>query len=295
MTLKPFQSSYHFYLVYVCIFLTCYACQISDDLLIEEDQGAMMVDPNNPFPNAGSSGAGTNEAGTQNSTAGMSTTTGAGVSSMGCTVGESLGLCSICGPDKQAKMPDNDDQCPPINCESLSRYQVRELEDGGKICERYPFTQTGGNCEVLGLCVENPTLVCMEEPMVELLTWYPGCGEFIGCENNEPPSINTVAEGTECYSFGTCDQIGGCSVAQSCYGLDTTDGNEHCSSDINGCKVYTSARHYQNLEEITCRAYCIRGANRGCLDGWESNGACQEGSNIGCNSSRRDIVCLCEP
>ena len=54
--------------------------------------------------------------------------------------------------------------------------------------------------------------------------------------------------------------------------------------------------HYQALEEINCRAYCIRGLNRqGCLDGWESNGNCQEGANIGCNTNSRDVICLCEP
>lgn len=273
------------------IFNACY--DISDDLLAEDEN--LLI----------------NEAGTSaGASAGTSAGTNAGNQIVvnpdmrmgynpdnGCQIGSSLGLCSVCGPSQTAIKPPNDENCPRVDCQSLATYEVRNLDDGGKVCEYYPFAQTGDNCEVQGLCVENPQLICTAQPMEEILEWRPGCGTFEGCEGTTPPSTTYEVEGTLCYEFGTCNQIGQCSVHESCYGLDYVDGNEHCSSDQNGCKVYASARNYNAaIQRLNCQQYCFRGrGGKGCVDGWVANGACQEGENIGCNEERENVICLCEP
>ena len=212
-----------------------------------------------------------------------------------CESGENLGICMVCGLNLTPIKPLNDDRCPYLPCETLTRYQAMPAEDQGRVCVQYLATAPMDNCKEIGICYEDADEACMLNPTpMELFTVYPGCGEFTGCDGDISPDASIKSEGEACHSIGTCDAEGRCSAPASCEGDKPDYVKNHCP-DPNmdeGCDLFVDMNGVPNADDISCTLACA--TQNGCLKGWDSNNGCERGGEIGCNTRRRQLICRCQ-
>ena len=211
-----------------------------------------------------------------------------------CEFGEDLGLCMICGPNLTPIKPLNDDRCPYVPCESLTRYQALPTEDGGRTCAQYTATPPIDNCKELGICYEDVEDACtVDTTPMTLFTVYPGCGEFTGCDGDISPDASIKPEGSTCHSLGTCDAEGRCSAPSSCEGDKPEYVRNHCPEPNmdEGCDLFVDMNGIQNADDISCTLVCA--TQNGCLTGWDSNNGCVRGGEIGCTTRRHQLICRC--
>ena len=211
-----------------------------------------------------------------------------------CYIGEELDLCMVCGPSLTPIKPLNDERCPYLPCETLTRYQAMPVEDNGRTCVQYLAAPPVNNCKEFGVCYEDPEEACMlsATPMT-LFTVYPGCGEFTGCDGAMSPDASIKPEGSVCHSIGICGADGRCSAPQACEGDKPEYVRDHCS-DANtdeGCDLLVDMNGIQNADDISCTLVCA--TQNGCVTGWDSNNGCGRGGEIGCNTRRRELICRC--
>ena len=212
-----------------------------------------------------------------------------------CRVGEELGLCAICGPLLEPIKPADDENCPYIDCSSLTQYQAMNTEDGGRVCMQYLADPPSSSCRDLGQCYETPEEACTLNPTpVPLVTVYPGCGEFTGCEGEISPDGSQKPEGAECHGLGMCGPEGRCSAPPSCNGVHPTYVQNFCpdSNAPDQCDKYIDLNGTDNADDVNCTIACA--TIGGCQTGWDSNGGCNKGGEIGCNTRRRQLICRCE-
>lgn len=211
-----------------------------------------------------------------------------------CVVGEELGLCAVCGPLLTPIMPTNDPNCPPIDCSSLTQYQAMNIENGGRVCMQYIADPPSSSCKDLGACYESAEEACSINPTpIPLVTVYPGCGEFTGCEGDLSPDGSQKPEGAECHSLGSCG-ADGCSAPASCSGIQPQYVKEFCpdSNAPEQCDKYIDINGVDNADDIDCTIACATIGR--CQTGWDSNGGCNRGGEIGCSTRRRQLICRCE-
>ena len=212
-----------------------------------------------------------------------------------CAVGEELGLCAICGPLLEPLKPADDVNCPNIDCSVLTQYQAMNLDDGGRVCMQYQADPPLSSCRDLGLCYESPEEACTLDPTpIPLVTVYPGCGEFTGCEGAISPDGSEKPEGSECHSLGICGPEGKCSAPASCNGIHPPYVREFCPDEnaLDQCNKYIDLNGTENADDINCTIACATVGR--CQTGWDSNGGCSRGGEIGCNTRRRQLICRCE-
>ena len=216
-----------------------------------------------------------------------------------CTPGERIpgAQCTICGPDTRYIMPPNDPECPMIDCSELNSFYTETSEDGATLCIQERASAVESNCRTLGNCHLTPNTGCVIEEPVERARVYPGCGFINGCDSTGSPNISRSAQGDLCNGFGTCDAIGGpCSISSACAGLDQAAGGGQqtfCEANELTCQVAVNADFVDNLNDISCLAYCTSG-NKACLTAWRSEGGCTKGDPIPCSEARRRVVCECK-
>lgn len=212
-----------------------------------------------------------------------------------CRVGEELGLCAICGPLLEPIKPADDGNCPYIDCSGLTQYQAMNTEDGGRVCMQYLADPPASSCRDIGVCYESPEEACTLNPTpIPLVTVYPGCGEFTGCEGEVSPDGSEKPEGAECHGLGICGVDRKCSAPPSCNGIHPAYVQNFCP-DANApdqCDKYVDLNGTENAGDINCTIACA--TIGGCQTGWESNGGCSKGQDIGCNTRRRQLICRCE-
>ena len=211
-----------------------------------------------------------------------------------CVVGENLGLCAVCGQLLTPIMPINDGNCPPIDCSSLTQYQSMNIENGGRVCLQYLADPPTSSCKELGVCYESPEDACILNPTpIPLVTVYPGCGEFTGCEGDISPDGSQKPEGAECHSLGTCG-ASGCSAPPSCSGIHPEFVREFCPEPNapEQCDKYIDLNGVDNAGDIDCTIACATIGQ--CQTGWDSNGGCNRGEEIGCSTRRERLICRCE-
>ena len=265
------------------------ACEISDDFVIDLDAELPNPNPNpNPTPNL--------TGGMISPQTGGSMLSGGALNPTGCQAeGQRLEVCSICDSTLMPVIPDTEPMCPFVNCDSLGTYATREVDNGGIVCEYFPYDVGNPICKALGECNTNPEEVCVPQITETLFTAYPGCGEYTGCEGNTAPTATLKAPGDPCNGFGECQDDGQCSVAAGCTTLDIIGSNEFCGvSDDNLCESLVVASSYQSIDKISCIAYCQR-SRMECRNGWKSNGGCTKGEEVGCSVDQREIICQCAP
>ncbi len=212
-----------------------------------------------------------------------------------CVVGEELGLCAVCGPLLTPIMPTNDPNCPSIDCNALTQYQAMNIEDGGRVCMQYLADPPISSCKDLGACYESADDACILNPTpIPLVTVYPGCGEFTGCEGEVSPDGSKKPEGSECHSLGICGAEGKCSAPASCSGIQPPYVKEYCvdSNAPEQCDKYIDLNGIENTTDINCTIACATIGR--CQTGWDSNGGCNRGGEIGCSTRRRQLICRCE-
>ena len=211
-----------------------------------------------------------------------------------CEYGENLGVCMICGPNLTPIKPLNDERCPYVPCETLTRYQAMPLEDGGRTCSQFIATPPVDSCKDLGVCYESPEEACtLSSTPTTLFTVYPGCGEFTGCDGEISPDASIKAEGEVCHSIGTCDAEGRCSAPASCSGDKPEYVVNHCPGPDSeeGCDLLIDMNGVPNANDISCTLACA--TQNGCITGWDSNNSCDRGGEIGCSTRRRQLICRC--
>ena len=133
-----------------------------------------------------------------------------------CSPNTRLGLCSECGPNGVPRTAVDDNNCPPFNCGGLNQYE-KVIEEDYVICY-----QTMGQPQLNGRCIEQGRCATEEEfcagvSRVEIdRAVIDPCNEMLGCTGTEPPTFNTLDEGTPCNQSGVCEpsRLGGteCSV-----------------------------------------------------------------------------------
>ena len=125
------------------------------------------------------------------------------------------------------------------------------------------------------------------------MTVYPGCGEVTGCEGMLSPDGSQKPDGAECHSLGVCGPDG-CTAPPSCSGIQPPYVKEFCQ-DPNApeqCDKYIDLNGENNAEDIDCTIACATIGR--CQTGWDSNGGCNRGNEIGCSTRRRQLICRCE-
>lgn len=213
-----------------------------------------------------------------------------------CYLGEDLGICISCSPSREPIQLPRDDRCPYIPCETLTQYQVMELEGGGQSCVQFIYEPPVDNCKGIGVCYEDPEEACTLNPSpVPLFNAYPGCGEFSGCEGSVSPDASLKGEGETCHSVGTCDSEGRCSAPASCEGSKPDFALKHCpdpnESDPEGCDLLIDITGESGVDDISCSLACA--TQNGCLAAWESDNECERGSTLSCNDRERRLICRC--
>ena len=268
-------------------------CEVSDDFMVEDelnpsDPNAPLT-PTLPAPNPSLMGGMLTPSPTPFPTGGM------GEPNQCQAEGQRLGVCSMCDYTLTPVVPETETMCPFVDCDSLGTYATREVENGWTVCEYFPYDIGNPVCKGLGECNSNPSEVCTPQPTEILFTAYPGCASFTGCDGNAVPTALLKSPGDPCNGFGECQEDGQCSIAGGCATLDIVGSNEFCGvNDSNQCESLVVASSYQNIDKISCIAYCQR-SRMECRNGWESNGGCSKGDEIGCSVDKREIICQCAP
>ncbi len=212
-----------------------------------------------------------------------------------CIIGETLGLCATCGPQRTPLMPNNDENCPFVDCSPLTQYQAMNNENGGRTCLEYSSTPPESSCKDLGQCYEDIEEACQLNPTPSpLVTVYPGCGEFTGCEGSIGPDGSTSPVGSVCHGLGECGADGRCSAPQSCSGVHPEYVTQFCSDDNDSevCDKHIDLNGVNNASDINCDIACATIGR--CVSAWDSNGGCSKGGQVNCDTRRRQLICRCE-
>ena len=212
-----------------------------------------------------------------------------------CLIGERLGICATCSPSREPVMPINDDECPFVDCSPLTQYQAMNTEDGGRTCFEFVSNPPETSCKSLGECYSDIEESCTLDPTpVPLVTVYPGCGEFTGCEGGLGPDGSTAPVGSVCHGLGQCGADGRCSAPSSCAGIQPEYVTQFCAdnSEPEACDKHIDLNGVDNAEEITCTIACATIGR--CVGAWDSNGGCNRGGQLSCDTRRRQLICRCE-
>ena len=142
----------------------------------------------------------------------------AGERVMSCTEDDSLGLCEVCGSNNDSVAPQDDANCPEVDCAGFTQYSVVEGADGSPVCERTSFTAGDGRCRDIGVCVEDPLEYCVasETEPVELDGVISECMALMGCEGADAPILTPLTDQPCDEGAGVCDDSGVCQPTRSC-------------------------------------------------------------------------------
>lgn len=212
-----------------------------------------------------------------------------------CAPGDSLGLCMVCGDDGEAVMPEDDPDCPPLDCGALDRYE-RFVEDSLLICTADRRVPRDGTCRALGACHDEIEVYCGAPRPVDVEIIVPGpCIAMDGCDSVIPPQLDLAPEGTPCHEIGTCDGEGACSAFPDCVEFDPGGASLFCAAR-DGIDAYCEFFLELGMP-IDCGTFCDS-YGWGCVDAWNTpTGVCEhpDAPGAGCARAFDTFVCRCRP
>lgn len=214
-----------------------------------------------------------------------------------CSPGTRIGPCALCNLDGVPEMPENDANCPPIDCGGDELYE-RVVQGDGQICYVTRRTPLVGNCRALGECHDDPSTFCGEPTREEVERFVPGpCISIAGCEGEIPPMVEELAPGTPCNGVGLCDVEGNCTVDEACTAFIAQQRSELCGGgqEVDG-RPYCEFHVEQG--RTTCNIFC---QNNGavCVRAWNNDGdrvcVTNVGQPLNCNDDFESFICHCIP
>lgn len=229
-----------------------------------------------------------------------------------CQPGTRAGPCSLCGPMGRLEMPDDDAQCPIIDCDGGAGAYERVLEDDEVVCyQSMSVPRLPGRCAELGRCATAQDYCGANERVEQLRARVDPCNPMIGCEGIQPPELDTQAAGTECNRTGECNPDGVCSVQVPafCRLDDTPDAKFYCGDGLeNGlqyCEYFVEPPNDGRTRCIDfCQSLgmtiCDQSAGEQCC--WNNSNAenCERVQGIVCDGMPcdsvqgcRDMICRC--
>ena len=208
-----------------------------------------------------------------------------------CQPGQSLGLCTLCGPDGAPVSAQDDPNCPPLDCESLDYYEASR-DEGVFVCHKWVHRRPPSRCLAIETCRPAPDrLGCGEPTQVEVERAESECQSFEGCAGAERPTVVPAPAGTPCEG-GICNPAGDCDDAPLDACGDFADGAHICGfgTHVDGNRYCELA---QSGEADTCVGVCSA-RNGVCLLAW-SNDACDraEAQQVGCITPAPALTCRC--
>jgi hypothetical protein len=233
-----------------------------------------------------------------------------------CQPGTRVGPCSLCGPAGQLEMPDDDAQCPVLNCGGGQGQYERIIEGDETICfETMGAPRLPGRCASLGRCATEQEY-CGDSVRMEIARGSTDpCSLMEGCEGIQPPETNNLPAGTECNRIGICRPNGNggseCTVQVPafCRLDDTPDAKFFCENGLeNGRRYCEYFVEPPNDGRTRCVDFCqsldmvICDQNAGEQCCWNNSTAtnCERVEGIicdgmPCNSIEgcRDMICRC--
>lgn len=204
-----------------------------------------------------------------------------------CAPNTALGVCESCDACGQRQVPDDDDQCPMVNCGGMAQFARQ-----GNICFSLRSRPEGGRCLGPGSCRDPDDLsACGEADRMQELVLEGECRAMEGCQGPTPPRIVPAPNGTPCgegdmglCQNGTCDlEIG---MACAAFG-QTCDVGVHV--DGGGGTPYCQVA----AEGANCIEVCNAVPGSRCLAGWAAGAGCVLGMEIGCIAASPRLICRC--
>ena len=203
-----------------------------------------------------------------------------------------LGLCVVCSVDGEPEMPDDDLQCPEIDCSETDSY-TREDQDEDVVCMKTASAPGPSRCQALGACFNDPSVYCVEgDAPVETVRAIGPCQTMEGCLGVQPGNVVNEPDGTPCPN-GTCDEAGACVPdGPNCVPFEADPAHQElCGTGDNPlyCEIFV----VEGGGRTSCNDFCLRNGSR-CIDGWNDDNGCRHGSHDGCNGNLNSQVCRCE-
>lgn len=230
------------------------------------------------------------------------TMTGGTSSRTTCNLGESIGLCEICGPNNDRVSVMNDPNCPEVDCNTLKSHRIVSDEEGRLECRLQEFRPGDSNCQGPQTCITDPRLYCESQVEMTILSKEEvgECNTLEGCNDGTPPMLvprpgETCAEG-----LGTCTEAGECDVIASCLTLFNyryNNSNQLCGDQLatqNTCDFYLAATDNPwGTETISCTQFCNENGGS-CIQAWgDSDDGCDRAGDQNCGDTFGDSICRC--
>lgn len=211
-----------------------------------------------------------------------------------CDPGTRIGLCALCNLDGVPELPENDANCPPIDCGGDEVYE-RVVEGEEEVCyvtRRSPLTT---NCRALGECHDDPVEFCGEATREEVERFVPGaCVSMMGCQGAVPPSVEQAPPGATCNGTGFCDVVGECTVSGDCASFFLQGRSQFCEEGTDGGQPYCEF-YLEPGGNTDCNSFCLAN-NWRCIRAWNDNGVCvRQQQESPCGQDYESHVCRCVP
>ncbi len=110
-------------------------------------------------------------------------------------------LCGVCHPDASVTAAADDDLCGEIPCDALNRYHLtgENTAAGYAECRAEQFGPLMGNrCAEIGRCRDPHDATVCGPPQEVLVASAGRCQLIQGCQDQTPPTLVTVPDGTPC-------------------------------------------------------------------------------------------------
>lgn len=212
-----------------------------------------------------------------------------------CDPGTRIGPCALCNLQGTPEMPDNDANCPPIDCGGNEVYE-RVVEGEEEVCYVTRRMPLPGNCRALGECHDDPLTFCGEPAREEVERFTPGpCISMSGCEGATPPDVEQAQPGAPCNGTGLCDVVGECTVSEDCASFPLQRNSQLCDSgtEVNGepyCEFFVAEGR-----ETDCNTFCLAN-NWRCAQAWNDADVCVRNEDQqGCGQDWEVFICRCTP
>ena len=211
-----------------------------------------------------------------------------------CAPGARLDLCSICGPEGQAQVADDDDACPPVDCAGLDAYE-RGVEGDDQVCWISRHRGAGGRCSAIGVCrgAGDPQF-CADVVRAEVSRTQGPCQLVEGCTGSTPPTLVEAEFGTPCGEALACNADGQCAPIEIDEQCEPFVDQRTCGSDVSWDGISYCTVSTEGTPNVHCMDYCS-GMSGICLAAWISTGPspCNRSEEAGCLQVAERLLCGC--